>query len=137
MAETNRKITIFTKYIVNDRKQLTNPGQRIQVSLSLKASVSYYTQMSLQRLLIVPQYSFIYIFNLLKFSIYCGKFLKRWECKTTLPVSWETCMQVKKQYLQLDMKQWTGSKLGKEYVKAVYCHSASSDMQSKSCKMPG
>ena len=34
-------------------------------------------------------------------------------------------MQVKKQQLKLDMEQWTGSKLGKEYVKAVYCHPAS------------
>ena len=33
-------------------------------------------------------------------------------------------MQIKKQQLKLDMEQWTGSKLGKEYVKAVYCHSA-------------
>ena len=33
-------------------------------------------------------------------------------------------MQVKKQQLQLDMEQWTGSKLGKEYVKTVYCHPA-------------
>ena len=33
-------------------------------------------------------------------------------------------MQVKKQQLEPDMEQWTGSKLGKEYVKAVYCHSA-------------
>ena len=39
----------------------------------------------------------------------------------TLPASWEICMQVKKQELEPDMKQ-TGSKLGKEYVKAVYCH---------------
>ena len=31
-------------------------------------------------------------------------------------------MQVKKQQLELDMEQWTGSKLGKEYNKAVYCH---------------
>ena len=31
-------------------------------------------------------------------------------------------MQGKKQQLELDMKQWTGSKLGKEYIKAVYCH---------------
>ena len=31
-------------------------------------------------------------------------------------------MQVKKQQLELDMKQWTGSKLGKEYVKGLYCH---------------
>ena len=43
----------------------------------------------------------------------CGKFWKRWENQTTLAVSWETCMQVKKQELEPDMKQWTGSKLGK------------------------
>ena len=35
--------------------------------------------------------------------------------------SWEICMQVKKQQLQPDMEQQTGSKLGKEYIKAVYC----------------
>ena len=36
----------------------------------------------------------------------CGKFLKRREYQITLPVSWETCMQVKKQQLELDRKQW-------------------------------
>ena len=41
-----------------------------------------------------------------------------------LPASWEICMQVKKQQLELDMEQQTGSKSGKEYVKAVYCHPA-------------
>ena len=47
-------------------------------------------------------------------------------------------MQVKKQQLELDMVQWTVSKLGKEYVKAVYCHSAYlTYMQSISCKMLG
>ena len=46
-------------------------------------------------------------------------------------------MQVKKQQLEPDMEQRTGSKLGKEYVKAVYCHSAYlTYMQSTSCKMP-
>ena len=40
----------------------------------------------------------------------------------TLPASWETFMQVKKQSLELDMEQQTGSNLGKEYVKAVYFH---------------
>ena len=46
-------------------------------------------------------------------------------------------MQIKNQQLQLDMEQQTGSKLGKEYVKAVYYHSAySTYMQSTSCKMP-
>ena len=47
-------------------------------------------------------------------------------------------MQVKKQQLELDMEQWTGSKLGKEYVKAVYCHPAYlTYMQSTSWEMPG
>ena len=51
------------------------------------------------------------------------KFLKRWEYQTTWPVSWETCVQVKKQQLDPNMEQLTGSKLGKEYVKSVYYHS--------------
>ena len=47
-------------------------------------------------------------------------------------------MQVKKQQLEADMEQWTGSKLGKEYIKAVYCHpDYLTDMQSTSCEMPG
>ena len=67
----------------------------------------------------------------------CGKFFKTWEYQTTLPASSETCMQVKKQQLELDMEQWTGSKLGKEYVKAVYCHRAYLIYrQSTLCKMP-
>ena len=53
-----------------------------------------------------------------------GKFLKRWEYQTIWPASWEICMHIRKQQLELDMEQQTGSKLGKEYVKAVYCHSA-------------
>ena len=66
------------------------------------------------------------------------KFSKRWEYQTTLPASWEICMQVKKQQLELDMEQQTSSKLGKEYIKAVYCHPAYlTCMQSPSCKMPG
>ena len=51
-----------------------------------------------------------------------GKFWKRWEYQTTSPASWETCMQVKKQQLEQDMENLTGSKLGKEYDKVVYCH---------------
>ena len=47
-------------------------------------------------------------------------------------------MQDKKQQLEPDGEQWTGSKFGKEYVKAVYCHPAYlTYMQSPSCKMPG
>ena len=66
------------------------------------------------------------------------KFLKRWEYQTTWPASWEICMQVKKQQLELDMEQQTGSKSGKEYIKAVYCHPAYlTYMQSTSFEMPG
>ena len=43
-------------------------------------------------------------------TINCGKFWKRWEYQTTWPASWEICMQVKKQRLELDMEQQTGSK---------------------------
>ena len=68
----------------------------------------------------------------------CGKFLKRWEFQTTLPASWEICVQVKKQQLELDMEQLTHSKLGKEYVKDLYCHPVYlTYMQSTSCEMPG
>ena len=44
-----------------------------------------------------------------------GKFLKRWGYQTTWPASWDTCIQVRKHQLELDMEQQTGSKLGKEY----------------------
>ena len=54
----------------------------------------------------------------------CEEFLKIWEYQITLSVSWETSMQDKKQQLQLDTEQQTGSKLGNEYIKAVYCHPA-------------
>ena len=54
----------------------------------------------------------------------CLKFLKRREYHTTLPASWEICMQVKKQQLEQDMEWGNDSKLGKECVKAVYCHPA-------------
>ena len=70
----------------------------------------------------------------------CGQFFKRWDYQTTLPASWEICIQVKKQQLEPGMEQQTGSKLGKEYsviyVKAVYCHPAYlTYMQNTSCKM--
>ena len=68
----------------------------------------------------------------------CGKFFKRCEYQTTWPASWEICIQVKKQQLELDMEKQTGSKSGKEYIKAVYCHPAYlTYMQNASREMPG
>ena len=64
------------------------------------------------------------------------KILKEREILTTLPVSWEICMQVKKQQSKPNMEQQTGSKLGKEYTKAVYCHPVYLNYkQSTSCEM--
>ena len=68
----------------------------------------------------------------------CGRFLKKWEYQTTLPVSWETYMQDKKHQLELHMEQWIASKLGKVYIKAVYCNPTYlMYMQSTLCEMPG
>ena len=68
----------------------------------------------------------------------CGKFWKRWEYQTTWPASWEICMKIKKQQLEPNMEQQTGSKLGKEYVKAVYCHPGYlTSLQSTSFEMLG
>ena len=66
----------------------------------------------------------------------CGKFFRRWKYQTARPVSWEIWLEVKKQQLELNIEQQTGSKSGKEYVKAVYCHPVClTYMQSTSCKM--
>ena len=68
----------------------------------------------------------------------CGKFLKRWEYQTTLPASWEICLQARKQQLKLEMEQQTGSKSWKEFLKAVYCQFAYlSYMQSTSWETLG
>ena len=68
----------------------------------------------------------------------CGKFWKRWEYQTMWPASWEICMQVRKQQLELDMEQQTGSKSGKASIKAIYCHPAYlTYMQGTSWEMPG
>ena len=59
---------------------------------------------SISALLIMPKPLTVWI------TITCGKFWKRWEFQTTWPASWETYMQVRKQQLELDMEQQTGSK---------------------------
>ena len=71
------------------------------VGLSKKQENSRKTSTSL---LTVPKPLTVWIIT------YCGKFFKRWEYQTTWPASWETCLQVRKQQLELDMEQQTGSK---------------------------
>ena len=67
---------------------------------------------SISALLAMPKHLTVWI------PTNCGKFWKKWEYQTTCPASWETCMQVRKQQLELDMEKQTSSKLEKEYVKA-------------------
>ena len=50
--------------------------------------------------------------------------LKEMEYQTTWPAFWEICVQVRKQQLELDREQHTGSKSRKEYIKTAYCHPA-------------
>ena len=61
-------------------------------------------KISISALLTMPKPSTVWI------TINCGKFWKRWEYQTTWPASWETCLQVRKQLLELDMEQQTGCK---------------------------
>ena len=75
-------------------------------------------KISISALLTTPKPSTMWI------TINCGKFWKRCEYQITWLASWETCMQVRKQQLELDMEQQTGSKYEKEYIKAIYCHRA-------------
>ena len=74
-------------------------------------------------------------FSIMWITTNCGKFLKRWKIQGSILVPWEICMWVMQ--LDTDTEQLTGSKLGKEYNKAVYCHPAYlTYMQSTSCEMP-
>ena len=88
----------------------TSAGSRKKQESSRKTSIS--------ALLTMPKALTVWI------TINCGKFWKRWEYQTTWSASWEICIQVRKQQFELDMEKQTGSKLRKEYVKAVYSHPA-------------
>ena len=114
-----------------DLEKAEEPEIKLPTSTgSLKKQESSRKTSTSAGILIMPKPLIVWI------TINCGKFWKRREYQTTLPASWETCMQVKKQQLESDMEQRTDSKLGKEYIKAVYCHPVYlTYMQSTSCKM--
>ena len=102
-------------------KLLTSAGSWKKQESSRKTSIS--------ALLTMPKPLTVWI------TINYKKFFKRWEYQSIIPAS---CMQVKKQQLEPDMEQQTGSKLGKQYVKAVYCHPAYlTYIQSTSCEILG
>ena len=86
----------FRKAEEPDIKLPTSPGSLKKQESSRKTSISALLTMS------KPLTMWI--------TINCGKFCKRWEYQPTWPASWEICMQVRKQQLELDMEQQTGSK---------------------------
>ena len=100
-----------------DLEKAEEPKIKLQPSAGSQKKQEISRKTSISALLIMLKPLTVWITN-------CGKFFKKWEYQTTWPASRETCMQVKKQQLGSDVEQRTGSKLGKEYVKAVYCHPA-------------
>ena len=115
-----------------DLEKAEGPEIKLLTSIGLLKKQESSRKTSTSALLTVPKPLTVWI------TTNCEKFLKRWEYQTTWPASWEMSMQVRKQQLELDMEQQTGSKQGKEYVKAVYCHPAYlTYMQSTSWEIPG
>ena len=118
------KFVDFIEWTVNFQmfKLVLEKGKEPEIKLPTSAGSSKKQESSrktcISDLLTMPKPLTVWI------MINYGKFFKRWEYQTTWPASWEICMQVRKQHLELDMEQQTGSKSGKEYVKAVYCHPA-------------
>ena len=108
------------------------PEIKLLTSIGLSKKQESSRKTSTSALLTMPKPLTVWI------STNCGKFFKRWEYQTTWPASWEICMQVRKQQLELDMEQQIVSKYEKEYVKAVYCHPAYlTSMQSTSWETLG
>ena len=82
-------------------------GTRDQIANNcwiIEKAREFQKKMSISALLTTPKPSTVWT------TINCGKFWKIWEYQTTWPASWETCIQVRKQQLELDMDQQTGSK---------------------------
>ena len=117
------------------RKGRGTRGQIANICWVIKKSKKSSRKTSTSALLITPKSLTVWI------RTKCGKFLEFSQVvgiPDHLTASWEISMQAKKQQLEPDMEQQTGSKLGKEYVKAVYCHLAYlTYMQSTSFKMSG
>ena len=91
-----------------DLEKPEEPEIKLPTSLGSQKKQESSRKTSTSALLTMPKPVTVWI------TTYCGKFLNRWAYKTTLPASWEIWMQGKKQHLEPDKAQWTGSKLGKE-----------------------
>ena len=91
-----------------DLEKEEEPEIKMPTSIQSSKKQESFRKTSISALLTMPNPLIVWI------TMNCEKFLKRWEYQTNSPASSEICMQVKKQQLEQDMEQWTGSKLGKE-----------------------
>ena len=123
---------LWTSMFKLDLEKAEEPEIKLPTSAGSSKKQESSRKTSISPLFTMPKHLTVWI------TINCGKFWKRWEYQTTWPACWEICMQVKRQQLEMDMEQQTGSKLGTEYVKAVYCHPTYlTYMQSTSWEMLG
>ena len=97
-----------------DFEKAEEPEIKLPISIGSSKKQESSRKTSTSALLTMPKPFTVWI------TTYSGKFWKRREYQTTWPAFWEICMQVKKQQVELDMEQQTGSKLGREYVKAEF-----------------
>ena len=110
--------TVNSQMFKMDLEKAEEPEAKLPTSIGSQKKQESSRKTSTFALLTMPKPLTVWI------TTNCGKFWKRCEYQTTWPASWEICLQVRKQTLEGDMEQQTGSKLGKEYFKAVYCHPA-------------
>ena len=87
-----------------DLEKAEDPEIKLPISVGSSKKQESSRKTSVSALLTMPKPLTVWI------TINCGKFWKRWEYQTTRPASWEICMQVRKQQLELGMEQQTGSK---------------------------
>ena len=87
-----------------DLEKAEEPEIKLPISVGSSKKEESFKKISTFALLTMPKPLTVWIIT------NCGKFFERWEYQTTWPVSWEICMQTKKQQLELDMEQQTGSK---------------------------
>ena len=120
-----------------DLEKVEEPEIKLPTFVGLSKKQESSSKTSISALLTMPKPLTVWI------TTNCWKFWKKWEYQTTWPASWEICMQVKKQQLELDMEQRTVSKLGKESDKAWYLTRMQLNtwyltrMQSASCERLG
>ena len=113
------RLQLYVNYELPDVQAGFRKGRQPEIKMSTSAGLLKKQESSRKTsfaLLTTPKSLTVWI------TTNSGKFLKRWKYQTMWPASWEICMQVRKQQLELHMEQQSSSKLGKEYIKAVYYH---------------